>query len=51
MMWKSPDTICALFLVLQDFAVKWVRSMPERYHTLTAADDGLVTEIRIDDAK
>ena len=41
----------SLFLALQDFAVKWVRSMPERYHTLAAADDGLITEIRIEDAK
>jgi hypothetical protein len=41
----------SLFLALQDFAVKWVRSIPERYHTLAAADDGLITEIRIEDAK
>jgi hypothetical protein len=41
----------SLFLALQDFAVKWVRSMPERYHTLTAGDDGLITEIRIEHAK
>lgn len=40
-----------LLFALQDFAVKWVRSMPERYHTLAAADDGLITEIRIEDAK
>jgi hypothetical protein len=41
----------SLFLALQDFAVKWVRSMPERYHTLTAGDSGLITEIRVEDAK
>jgi hypothetical protein len=41
----------SLFLALQDFAVKWVRSMPTRYHTLPAANDGLITEIRIEDAK
>ena len=41
----------SLFLALQDFAVKWIRAMPERYHTLAAADDGLITEIRIEDAK
>jgi hypothetical protein len=41
----------SLFVALQEFAVKWVRSMPERYHTLAAADDGLITEIRIEDAK
>jgi hypothetical protein len=40
-----------LFLALQDFAVKWVRLMPERYRTLEATDDGLITEIRIEDAK
>jgi hypothetical protein len=41
----------SLFLALQEFAVKWVRSIPERYHTLAAADGGLITEIRIEDAK
>ena len=41
----------SLFLALQDFAVKWVRSIPERYHTLAVADEGLITEIRIEDAK
>jgi len=41
----------SLFLALQEFAVKWVRSMPERYHTLAPANDGLITEIRIEDAK
>jgi hypothetical protein len=24
----------ALLLALQDFAVKWIRAMPERYHAL-----------------
>ena len=41
----------SLFLALQDFAVKWVRPMPERYHTLATADGGLITEIRIEEAK
>jgi hypothetical protein len=41
----------SLLLALQDFAVKWIRAMPERYHTLAAADDGLITDIRIEDAK
>ncbi|HEU0273191.1 MAG TPA: hypothetical protein VFQ83_01530 [Candidatus Udaeobacter sp.] len=40
-----------LLLALQDFAVKWVRSMPERYHTLAAANNGLITEILVEDAK
>ena len=41
----------SLFLALQDFTVKWVRSMPERYHILAATNDGLITDIRIEDAK
>ena len=40
-----------LLLALQDFAVQWLRTMPERYHTLAAANDGLITEIRIEEAK
>src|SRR5437899_11216175 len=37
----------SLFLVLQDFAVKRVRSMPERYHVLESGENGLVWSIRI----
>ena len=40
----------SLFLALQDFAVKWVRSMPERYHTLAAGENGVISSIRIHDA-
>jgi hypothetical protein len=37
----------ALFLALQDFAVKWIRAMPERYHALEARENGVVSSIRI----
>ena len=40
----------SLFLALQDFAVKWVRSMPERYHVLEPGENGIVSSIRIHDA-
>ena len=36
-----------LLLALQDFAVKWVRTVPERYHTLAAGDAAMVSSIRI----
>ena len=36
-----------LLLCLQDFAVKWVRTAPERYHVLPGSADGVVTAIRI----
>lgn len=36
-----------LLLYLQDFAVKWVRAAPERYHVLPGSADGVVTAIRI----
>src|SRR6516164_9165655 len=31
----------ALLLALQDFAVKWIRAMPERYQTLEIGDSGV----------
>ena len=37
----------ALFLALQDFAVKWVRAMPQRYQQLEAAENGVVSCIHI----
>jgi hypothetical protein len=37
----------ALLLALQDFAVKWIRAMPERYHALEAGENGVVRTIRI----
>jgi hypothetical protein len=40
-----------LLLALQDFAVKWVRPMPERYRGLEAGDNGVITGIQIAEAK
>jgi len=40
----------ALLLALQDFAVKWVRVMPERYHQLEAGENGVVSRIRVQEA-
>jgi hypothetical protein len=39
-----------LLLALQDFAVKWVRAMPERYQGLEAGDNGVITGIQIAEA-
>ena len=36
-----------LLLALQDFAVKWIRSTPERFATLAESEPSLVTGIRI----
>jgi hypothetical protein len=40
----------ALLLAIQDFAVKWVRVMPERYHALESGENGVVSSIRIHEA-
>lgn len=40
----------ALLLALQDFTVKWLRSMPERYVQLGAGENGVITSIRIEGA-
>ena len=40
----------ALLLAIQDFAVKWVRVIPERYHQLEADENGVVSRIRIIEA-
>jgi hypothetical protein len=37
----------ALLLALQDFAVKWIRAIPERYHALERGENGVVSSIRI----
>jgi hypothetical protein len=39
-----------LLLALQDFAVKWIRAMPERYHALADGDSSVVSTIHIRDA-
>ena len=36
-----------LLLSLQDFAVKWVRPAPERYHPIAANADGIITAVGI----
>ena len=40
----------SLLLAIQDFAVKWVRVMPERYRQLAAGENGVVARIRIHEA-
>jgi hypothetical protein len=37
----------ALLLALQDFAVKWIRAIPERYQLLQPGESGVVSSIRI----
>jgi hypothetical protein len=39
-----------LLLALQDFAVKWIRAIPERYHTLETGENAVVSTVRIRDA-
>jgi hypothetical protein len=39
----------ALLLAIQDFAVKWIRAIPERYHALEPDENGVVSSIRIRD--
>ena len=41
----------ALMLALQEFAVKWMRAVPERYQRLEASEDGTISRIRITDAR
>src|SRR5437016_11826911 len=36
-----------LLLAIQDFAVKWVRVMPERYHQLENGENGVISRICI----
>jgi hypothetical protein len=40
----------ALLLAIQDFAVKWVRILPERYRQLETGENALVSSIRIQEA-
>jgi hypothetical protein len=39
-----------LLLALQDFAVKWLRSMPERYQVLETSENGVISGIHIQEA-
>jgi hypothetical protein len=41
----------ALLLALQDFSVKWIRAMPERYHALEPGENGVISNIRIHELK
>ena len=41
----------ALLLAVQDFAVKWLRAVPQRYEPLGNSEDGVITLIRIEEAK
>ena len=41
----------ALLLAVQDFAVKWLRPVPQRYEALGNGEDGVITRIRIEEAK
>lgn len=40
-----------LLSALQEFAVKWLRSVPQRYHGLETADDGMISRIHVEEAK
>ena len=40
-----------LLLALQDFAVKWLRTMPERYEGLETGGGGVITGIHIEEAR
>ena len=40
----------ALLLALQDFGVKWIRVMPQRYQQLEAAENGVVSRIHVHEA-
>ena len=47
----SGRNLRPLLIALQDFAVKWVRAIPERYHRLGDNKNGVIASIRIDEAK
>ena len=40
-----------LLLAVQDFAVKWIRAIPARYHALADSKNGVVVSIRVEEAK
>jgi hypothetical protein len=40
----------ALLLAVQDFAVKWLRAVRQRYEALGTSEDGVITRIRIEEA-
>ena len=36
-----------LLLGIQDFAIKWLRAVPERYHAVAPIRDGVITSLQI----
>jgi hypothetical protein len=40
-----------LLLALQDFTVKWLRPIPERYARLESGENGVITNIRVEEPK
>jgi hypothetical protein len=40
-----------LLSALQDFAVKWMRAIPQRYQALETGDDGVISRIKVEEAK
>ena len=47
----TGQNLRGLLSALQDFAVKWLRAMPQRYHALEPGDDGVISRIRVEEAK
>jgi hypothetical protein len=46
----SGSNLRPLLLAVQDFAVKWIRTIPERYHHLAIDKNGIIASIRIEEA-
>lgn len=46
----SGHNLRARLLALQEFAVKWMRAVPERYQRLDGSEDGRIATIRITEA-
>ena len=47
----TGQNLRALLLAVQDFAVKWLRPVPQRYEALGSSDDGVIPRIRIEEVK
>ncbi|PZR79781.1 MAG: hypothetical protein DLM52_00560 [Chthoniobacterales bacterium] len=45
------NNLRSLFFALQEFAVKWVRPIPERYLAFETGDDGVILEVRIEETE
>ena len=46
----SGRNLRPLLLAIQEFAVKWLRAIPQRYEQLVAGDDGVITSIKVEEA-